>query len=142
MKRKICAIFMALFILANAMTIYSLAKEGESLYEQRLRLNGFTEQDELELKAIMYLSDENVSALIVNKYKELGDWKKVRAYYKVDEKKYESYMLGEKLWQETLNKVPDYIFEEMQQKGWTEKDRNQFVSRLEINRIGYEYGWA
>lgn len=124
------------------MLLKSFAKDTESLYEQRLRLNGFTEQDELELKAIMYLSNENVSALVVNKYKELGDWKKVREYYKVDEKKYESYMLGEKLWQEKLDKIPDYIFEEMQQKGWIEHERNQFVSRLEINRIDYEYGWA
>ena len=142
MKRKICIIISLIFVLGNLMPLKSFAEDTESLYEQRLRLNGFTEQDELELKAVMYLSDENVSAFVVHKYKELGDWKKVREYYKVDEKKYESYMLGNKLWKESLDKVPDYIFEEMKDKGWTERERDQFVSKLNIYSIDYEYAWT
>ncbi len=143
MKRKICAIIMALFVMVNTMTIYSLAGVNGDTYESMLiKQRGYTEQDIMELKAIQILSDVKASGYIVKKYEELGDWKKVREYYKVDEKKYESYMLGKKLWQETLDKVPDYIFEEMKDKGWTERERDQFVSKLNIYSINYEYAWT
>ncbi len=140
-KKGFCILLAILIVIINVTMIVAFAEEGESLYEQRLRLNGFTEQDELELKAIMYLSDENVSAFVVYKYKELGDWKKVREYYKVDEKKYENYMLGKKLWQEKLDSIPNEILTEMEERKWTRSEISNFINRTSVAEINYKYAW-
>ena len=145
MKKKLFAFMSVILVVASIATITVFATKAireESLYEQRLRNSGFTEQDRWELEAIRLFSDENVSALIVNKYKELKDWDKVREYYNVDKKEYDKFIEGKKRRQEVLDTVPKYIFDEMEQQNWTRKEVDDFVNKISVLDIDYEYAWG
>ena len=140
MKKIIVFLLVVLLTISAVTSVTAIRYNGETFEDEMLRL-GYTQEDVLELKAILILSEENVSAFIRQKYDELKDWKKVREYYGVSEEKYENYMIGEKMHQETLNSIPDYIFDEMEDRGWTRSEINDFVNKTNISEIDYEYAW-
>ncbi len=144
MKKKLIAIISVMLIAASLATVTAVATKAlkeESIYEQRLRNNGYTKEDRMELEAIKYLSDENVSALIVQKKKELKDWKKVREYYKINESEYEEYITEKKLWQKDVDTMPQYILAEMEEKNWSDSEVRNFINRTNINKIDHKYAW-
>jgi len=140
MKRR-TMLFIMIITLILGTTVSVAAIYRDDIYAKKMIKQGYTEEDMLNLDAILYLSEENVRGLIVQKYDELKDWKKVREYYGVDEGKYENYMIGKKMQQETLNSIPSYIFDEMEDRGWTRSEINDFVNKTNISRIDYEYAW-
>ena len=138
---KKVAVFLLVFMIVLMSALQTIAINQFGSYEQKMIKQGYTEEDMLNLNAVLYLSEENVKGLILQKYDEFKDWKKVREYYGVDEGKYENYMIGEKMHQETLNSIPSYIFDEMEDMGWTEIQINDFVNKTHLSEIDYEYAW-
>lgn len=134
-----------LFLLVVLLTISAVTSVGATYpsdsYEGKMIKQGYTEEDMLNLNAVLFLSEENVKGLILQKYDELKDWKKVREYYGVSEERYENYMIGEKMHQETLNSIPGYIFDEMEDRGWTQSQINNFVNRGNTSKIDWDYAW-
>ncbi len=139
MKKMIVFLLVALIVTYASIPV--TAEHLHDSYESRMIKQGYTEEDMLNLNAVLYLSEENVKGLILQKYDELKDWKKVREYYGVDEEKYENYMIGQKMHQETLNSIPSYVFDEMEDRGWTQSQTNDFVNKTNISNIDYEYAW-
>lgn len=140
MKKMIVFLLVAT-IATSAMTLSVAASYRDDSYEGKMIKQGYTEEDMLNLNIVLYLSEENVKPFILQKYDELKDWKKVREYYGVSEEKYENYMIGEKMHQETLNSIPDYIFDEMEDRGWTGSQINNFVNRGNTSKIDWDYAW-
>ncbi len=138
---KKVAVFLVVFMIVLTSAVSTTAIEKYDSYEQKLLKQGYTEEDILNLNAVLFLSEENVRGLILQKYDELKDWKKVREYYGVSEEKYENYMIGKKMQQETLNSIPSYIFEEMEDRGWTRSEISNFVNRGNISEIDWDYAW-
>lgn len=140
MKRKaILFTMIVIFVLGTTVSVAAIYRNDS--YEGKMIKQGYTEEDMLNLNAVLYLSEENVKGLILQKYDELKDWKKVREYYSVDEGKYENYMIGKRMQQETLNSIPSYIFDEMDNAGWTKSEVNDFVNKVNIHQINSEYAW-
>lgn len=138
--KKIIVFLLVVLLTISAVTSATAIYPSDS-YEGKMIKQGYTEEDMLNLNAVLYLSEENVKGLILQKYDELKDWKKVREYYGVSEEKYENYMIGEKMHQETLNSIPAYIFDEMEDRGWTQSQINNFVNRGNISKIDWDYAW-
>ena len=140
MKRKVMLITMiVVFFLGTTASVAAIYRND---FYTKQRINqGYTEEDMLELSAVLYLSEENVRAFVLQKYDELKDWKKVREYYGVSEEKYENYMIGQRMRQETLASIPNYIFDEMENKGWTALEIHNFVNKTDSLKIDYEYAW-
>lgn len=138
--KKIVAFLMAfMIVLTSAVSVTATNKLNSN--EREWLERGYTEEDILESRAILYLSEENVRAFIFQKYDELKDWKKVRKFYGIDEAKYENYMIGKKMQQETLESIPNYIFDEMEDMGWSQSEINNFVNRGNISKIDWDYAW-
>ncbi len=140
MKKIIVFLLVVLLTISAVTSVSAVRYDGETYEDEILRL-GYTQEDVLELKAIHFLSEENVKPFILQKYDELKDWKKVREYYGVSEEKYENYMIGEKMRQETRNSIPSYIFDEMEDRGWTKTQISNFVNRGNISKIDWDYAW-
>lgn len=138
--RKV-TVFLVVFMVVLMSALPTTAINQFDSYEQKMIKQGYTEEDMLNLNAVLYLSEENVKGLILQKYDELKDWKKVREYYGVSEEKYENYMIGEKMRQETLASIPNYIFDEMEDRGWTQSQINNFVNRGNTSKIDWDYAW-
>ncbi len=138
--KKVIA-FLVMIVIVVMSTLSTTAMNQLDSYAQEMIQRGYTEEDVKELKAIHFLSEENVKPFILQKYDELKDWQKVRAYYKISEDKYENYMIGEKMRQEVLDSIPDYIFDEMKARGWTQSEISNFVNRTNISKINCEYAW-
>lgn len=140
MKKIIVFLLVAIFA-TSAMPLSVTARYRDDSYEGKMIKQGYSEEDMLNLNAVLFLSEENVKGLILQKYDELKDWKKVREYYGVSEERYENYMIGEKMHQETLNSIPGYIFDEMEDRGWTQSQINNFVNRGNTSKIDWDYAW-
>ena len=91
------------------------AISADDRYGQQLIKRGYTEQDFAEVDAITALSDESVPAFVIQKYEELGDWKKVREAYGINEIDYENHMKAQAEWQAILDKIPDEFMTAMQE---------------------------
>lgn len=140
MKSKaVLFIIIITFVLGTTLSVAAIYRDD--IYAQQKMKQGYTEEDMLNLDAVLVLSEENVRAFVLQKYDELKDWKKVREYYEVSEEKCENYMIGQRMRQETLNSIPDYIFSEMNDEGWTKSQINDFVNKVNISKINCEYAW-
>jgi len=140
-KHKVVLFIMIITIVLGASPSAVAAIYRNDFYTKQRINQGYTEEDMLEVSAVLYLSEENVRAFVLQKYDELKDWKKVREYYGVSEEKYENYMIGEKMRQETLASIPNYIFDEMEDRGWTQSQINNFVNRGNTSKIDWDYAW-
>lgn len=139
MRKKIAIILSMVLMLATATTVFAIYADDST--GKQLIKKGYTEQDINEINAITLYSDADVIGLILQKYEELGDWKSVREYYGVDEKKYQNYMDGLKRWQEVLDTVPENVMSAMKNEGWSQQEINNFVNKLNIAEVDYEYAW-
>ena len=139
MKRILITLLTVLLTFSTLTT--SFAFDAEDPYAQILLKRGYTEDDIIEINAILALSDADVVGLVVQKYEKLGDWKKVRGNYGIDESVYENYMEGLKMWQEVLDAVPENIISEMKEIGWKQHEINTFVNKINLSHIDYEYAW-
>ena len=139
MKKKIAFLLAVLLTLATVLTVFAVSSDDTS--GKKLLKRGYTQEDLWAINAILLYSNENVPSFIVGKYKTLKDWDKVRAYYGVGKKQFDNYIDGMKRWQEVLNKVPDTVMGEMKAKGWGQQEINQFVNKMNLNQIDYEYAW-
>lgn len=138
-KRKTIIILAILLTMATATTVFAIYADDST--GKQLIKKGYTEQDINEINAITLYSDADVLGLILQKYEELGDWKSVREYYGVDEKKYQNYMDGLERWQAVLDSVPEEVMKAMENEGWSQQEINNFVNKLNIAEVDYEYAW-
>lgn len=138
MKKRIAVILSIILVVATASTVYAISTNDR--YGQQLIKLGYTEQDLDEINAVTALSDENVPAFVVQKYKELGDWKKVRAAYGISEYDYEKYKKTQAEWQVILDRIPDEFMTAMQET-MTRQEINYFINRMNIMDIDFDYAW-
>ena len=131
MKKKIYAITIALLVIASITTITVLAKTIHSDWVEKKIEKGYTETDAYSMMAIMVLSEENVSAFVEQKYKELNDWKKVAEYYGVDLEEFNAFVDNQIQLAEILE-IPDDIYVEMTASGMTDAECKEFA-RLSHN---------
>ena len=131
MKKKIYAITIALLVIASITTITVLAKTIHSDWVKQKMNKGYTDTDAYSMMAIMVLSEENVSAFVEQKYKELGDWEKVAEHYKVDLKEFNTFVDNQIQLAELLE-IPDDIYAEMVASGMTDAECKEFA-RLSHN---------
>ena len=139
MKRISALLVVFMIVLMCALPTTAMAQFDS--FKQKLINQGYTQEDLWAIDAILLYSDENVPSFIVGKYKTLKDWDKVCAYYGVDKKQFDNYIDGMKRWQEVLDKVPDTVMAEMKAKGWSQQEINEFVNKMNLNQIDYEYAW-
>ena len=78
MRRKIYSVIISLLVMVNITSVNVFAKVIYSDWVEQKIDKGYTETDAYSIMAIMVLSDENVSAFVEQKYKELGDWEKLQ----------------------------------------------------------------
>lgn len=131
MKKKIYAITITLLVIASITTITVFAKTFRSDWVEQKIDKGYTETDAYSLLAIMVLADENVSAFVEQKYKELGDWEKVAEHYKVDLEEFNIFV-GNQIQATKDLEVPDDIYAEMTASGMTDAECKEFA-RLSHN---------
>ena len=67
MKKIIVFLLVVLLTISAVTSVTAIRRNGETFEDEMLRL-GYTQEDVLELKAILILSEENVSAFIRQKY--------------------------------------------------------------------------
>ena len=139
MKRISALLVVFMIVLLCALPTTAMAQFDS--FKQKLINQGYTQEDLWAIDAILLYSNENVPSFIVGKYKTLKDWDKVCAYYGVDKKQFDNYIDGMKRWQEVLDKVPDTVMAEMKAKGWSQQEINEFVNKMNLNQIDYEYAW-
>ncbi|MBQ7950486.1 MAG: hypothetical protein IJ278_02030 [Clostridia bacterium] len=138
--KKVTAL-LVVFMMVFMCALPTIATAQYDSFEQKMIKRGYTQEDIWNINAMLYLSEENVREFILQKYQELKSWEKVREYYGVDAKKYENYIKGMKMRQETLDAIPDYIFDEMEDRGWTQSEITHFVNQTNILTINCEYAW-
>lgn len=138
-KKNMAILMSAMTVLLTATTVFAIYADDPT--GEKLIKKGYTEQDINEINAITLYSDADVVGLILQKYEELGNWKSVREYYGVDEKKYQNYMEGLNRWQEVLDGVPESVMSAMKNEGWSQQEINNFVNKLNIAEVDYEYAW-
>ena len=131
MKKKIYAITIALLVIASITTITVFAKTFRSDWVEQKIDKGYTETDAYSLLAIMVLADENVSAFVEQKHRDLGDWEKVAKYYKVDLAQFNKFVEDQIQASKDLE-VPDDIYAEMTASGMTDAECKEFA-RLSHN---------
>lgn len=138
MKKRIAILLSIILVAATALTVFAVSVDNQ--IGQNLIKKGYTEQDLAEINAIVALSDENIVDYIVQKYKALGDWQKVREYYGIDETKYENYVKAQNEWQAILDRVPDEFMTAMKES-MTRQEINYFINRMNIMDIDFDYAW-
>lgn len=131
MKKKIYAITIAMLVAASITTITALAKTIHSDWIMQKINKGYTEIDAYSILAIMVLADENVSAFVEQKYRELGDWEEVAEYYNVDIEEFNEFVENQIQITKDLE-IPDNIYEEMKAFGMTDEECKDFA-RLSKN---------
>ena len=131
MKKKIYAITIALLVVASITTITVLAKTIHSDWVKQKIDKGYADTDAYSMMAIMVLGEENVSAFVEQKYKELGDWEKVAEHYKVDLEEFNTFVENQIQASKNLE-VPDDIYDEMVASGMTDAECKEFA-RLSRN---------
>lgn len=138
MKKRIAIILSIALVIATAITVFAVSVDDP--VGQNLIKKGYTEQDLDEVNAISALSDENVIDYILQKYKALGDWQKVREAYGISETEYENYKKTQAKWQAILDRVPDEFMAAMQEN-MTRQEINYFINRANIMDIDFDYAW-
>lgn len=140
MKKRIAVILSILLVIATATTVFAMYIDDP--YAQKLLEQGYTEEDIWSLNAIFLYSDVRVTKLIVQRYEELGDWEKVREYYNVDKEQYDNYIVGQQRWKDVLDAIPDTVMNGMKAEGWSQREINDFVNKINIHEIDSEYAWG
>lgn len=138
MKRKIAIILSVVFVIATAITVFAVSVDDP--VGQNLIKKGYTEQDLAEINAISALSDEDILDYILQKYKALGDWQKVREAYNISETEYENYMKTQNEWQAILDRVPDEFMAAMKEE-MSRQEIDYFINRANIMDIDFDYAW-
>ena len=138
MKKRIAIILSIILVVATTVAVFAISADDE--YGQQLIKRGYTEQDLAEINAVTALSDENVPAFVIQKYKELGDWQKVREAYGISEIAYENYKKTQAEWQAILDRIPDEFMDAMN-KTMTRQEINYFINRMNIMDIDFDYAW-
>lgn len=138
MKKRISLVLLIVLVLAIVTTVFAISADDP--FVQRVIERGYTQQDAKELSAVLVLSDENVIDYILQKYKALGDWKKVREAYGIDETEYQEHMKTQSEWQAILDRVPKGFMTSMKET-MTREEINYFVNRMNIMDIDFEYAW-
>ena len=139
MKKKIYTITIALLIIASITTITVFAKTLYSDWVKQKMERGYTETEAYSILGIMVLADENVSAFVEQKYKELGDWEQVAQHYNVDFEKLNEFVETQK--RSAINlEVPDNIYAQMKSSGMTDEEcidlsRRAFNARIDIATV-------
>jgi hypothetical protein len=131
MKKKIYAITIALLVIASITTITVLAKTIHSDWVEKKIEKGFTETDAYSMMAIMVLGEENVSAFVEQKYRDLGNWEKVAEHYDVDLEEFNAFV-DDQIQLAELLEIPDDIYAEMTTSGMTDAECKEFA-RLSHN---------
>jgi len=139
MKKRICAIIIALFVVASITTVAVLAKTLHSDWVEKKIAKGYTVTDAYSISAIMVLSEENVSAFVEQRYKELGDWEKVAKHYKVDLEEFNEFVENQIQIAKYLE-IPDDIYAEMIASGMTNEEcrelaRSSYNAQFDIETV-------
>lgn len=138
MKKRIAILLSIILVVTTAVTVFALSVD-DSLGQQLIK-KGYTEQDLAEINAIVALSDEDILDYILQKYKALGDWQKVREAYGIDETKYENYIKTQAEWQAILDRVPDEFMTAMKED-MSRQEIDYFINRANIMDIDFDYAW-
>lgn len=139
MKRKMYAIIIALLVVAGITTITVFAKTIRSDWVEQKLDKGYSETDAYSMMAIMVLSEENVSAFVEQKYKELGNWTKVAEYYGVDINEFNTFVTQQTELAQKLE-IPDEIYDEMIESGMSNEECRQLAisaanAQFDINTV-------
>ena len=140
MKKKIYAITIALLVVASITTITVLAKTLHSDWVEKKLEKGYTETDAYSMLAIMALADENVSAFVEQKYKELGDWEKVAEHYNVDLEEFNVFVENQIQAAKDLA-IPDDIYSEMIAAGMTDEECKELARSSHTAQFDIETVW-
>lgn len=140
MKKKIYAITIALLVIASITTITVLAKTLHSDWVEKKLEKGYTETDAYSMLAIMALADENVSAFVEQKYRELGDWEKVAEYYNVDLEEFNVFVENQIQAAKDLA-IPDDIYSEMIASGMTDEECKELARSSHTAQFDIETVW-
>lgn len=138
MKKRIAILLSIILVITTAVTVFALSVD-DSLGQQLIK-KGYTEQDLAEINAIVALSDEDILDYILQKYKALGDWQKVREAYGISETNYENHMKAQAEWQAILDRVPEEFMTAMKET-MTRQEINYFINRMNIMDIDFDYAW-
>lgn len=139
MKRKIYMVAATFIILVCITTITVFAKIVRTDWIEQKIKKGYSETDAYSIMAIMILSGENVSALVEQKYEELGDWEKTAKYYKVDINEFNTFVNHQIELVKELE-IPDKIYNEMIKSGMTNEECRQLAisaknAQFDINTV-------
>ena len=123
-KLRIVALIIVVMISITAITV--LAKTMRTDWIEQKISKGYTETDAYRLMTVMVLSDENVSAFVEQKYKEMGDWDKVAEYYKIDVNEFNSFVEQQMELTQKLE-IPEDLNNEMIASGMSHEDCRQLA---------------
>ena len=140
MKKKIYAITIALLVVASITTITVLAKTIHSDWIEKKIAKGYTETDAYSMLAIMTLADENVSAFVEQKYKELGNWEKVAKHYNVNLEEFNVFVANQIQAAKDLA-IPDDIYSEMIASGMTDEECKELARSSHTAQFDIETVW-
>lgn len=126
MNKKLRIVALIIAVMISITTITVLAKTMRTDWIEQKISKGYSEADAYSLMAVMVLSDENVSAFVEQKYKELGDWDKVAEYYKIDVNEFNSFVQQQMELTQKLE-IPDDLYNEMIASGMSHEDCRQLA---------------
>lgn len=121
MNKKLRIVTLIIAVMISLTTITVLAKTMRTDWIEQKMSRGYSEMDAYSLMAVMVLSDENVSAFVEQKYKELGDWNKVAEYYKINVNEFNSFVEQQMELTKKLE-IPDDLYSEMISSGMSHED--------------------
>ncbi len=140
-RKKLYTILAVILTLAVLTTVTVYAKVIRSSWVEKKMANGFTETDAYSILAIIQLSEENVSALIEKKYKELGDWDKVAEYYGINLDDFHA-SVNDQISIAKATEIPDDIYNEMIAEGMSDEECKDFARRTVTAQMDIETTWA
>lgn len=135
MKRRYIAVMGTILMVTLLISVSVFAKTLYSAGVSRQMESGCSEEEACSILAIMALSDENVPALIEQKYQQLGDWEATAEYYGIDLERFYDTVKAQK------KEIPDDIYNEMQAAGMTDDECMKFARLTSNAQMDIQTTW-
>lgn len=140
MNKKLRIVALIIAVMISITTITVLAKTIHSDWIEKKIAKGYTETDAYSMLAIMTLADENVSAFVEQKYKELGNWEKVAKHYNVNLEEFNVFVANQ-IQAAKDHEIPDDIYAEMVEAGMTDEECKELARSSHTAQFDIETVW-
>lgn len=141
MKKKLLHVIALVLVVCSLVTITVLASRMSQEYTKQLQEDGWTENDIAIFNEILDISKEQFPDKIREAFSRLKSWDEVKKEYGITEEKYVQWQFEKNLAEEILD-IPQYIYDEMTERGYSTQEQRQFVFDVHSVQMDIEHVWA